>query len=83
MGRTILEEKPFKDTKKAPKVDADAAKKNKLAPKYALAAKTLLAAYPDADGNPVYVGDKDGAAGLLEPGSILGRSTPKNTEMLS
>ena len=83
MGRTILEKPSFKDTKKAPKVDADAAKKNKLGPKYALAAKALLAACPDEDGNPVYVGDKDGAAELLEPGNILGRSTPKNAEMLS
>ena len=80
MGRAIREKKNV--AKKEPKLD-EAAKKNKLVPKYALAAKALLAAYPDEDGNPVYVGDKDGAAELLEPGNILGRSTPKNTEMLS
>ena len=80
MGRAIPEKKTV--AKKGPKLE-EAAKKNKLVPKYALAAKALLAAYPDEDGNPVYVGDKDGAAELLEPGNILGRSTPKNTEMLS
>jgi len=83
MGRAISEKKVAKDSKKGPKLDEEAAKKNKLLPKYALAAEALLAAYPDEDGKPVYVGDKDGAAELLEPGNILGRSTPKNTEMLS
>ena len=83
MGRAISEKKVAKDSKKGPKLVEEAAKKNKLLPKYALAAEALLAAYPDEDGKPVYVGDKDGAAELLEPGNILGRSTPKNTEMLS
>ena len=82
-GRAISEKKVAKDSKKGPKLDEEAAKKNKLLPKYALAAEALLAAYPDEDGKPVYVGDKDGAAELLEPGNILGRSAPKNTEMLS
>ena len=42
MGRAISEKKVAKDSKKGPKLDEEAAKKNKLLPKYALAAEVFL-----------------------------------------
>ena len=80
MGRTIQ-----KTVKPGVKADVKKAKvgQQKVVPKYALPAKALLAAYPDEDGNPIYIGDKDGPSEVLDPSNLFGRSTAKNSEMLS
>lgn len=51
-------------------------------PKFAWMAKASLAAYPDEDGNALYIGDKESVKDLLDPASVLSSRTPKNTEML-
>ena len=80
MGRTIQKtgKETASDKVKKAKVD-----KVKVVPKYALPPKALLAAYPDEEGNPIYIGDKDGPSEVLDPSNLLGRSTAKNSEMLS
>lgn len=80
MGRTIQKSvrEAAKEKVKKAKVD-----KQKVVPKYALPTKALLAAYPDEEGNPIYIGDKDGPSEVLDPSNLLGRSTAKNSEMLS
>ncbi|CAE7561421.1 unnamed protein product [Symbiodinium sp. CCMP2592] len=52
-------------------------------PKYALFPKQCLAAYPDPEGNPVYVGDKEDAKELFDPANLLATRSQKNAEMLA
>ena len=58
-------------------------KQQKRIPKYELLPKKMLAAYPDADGNPMYVGDRaEDAKELLDPTNLLATRSSKNSEML-
>lgn len=45
-------------------------------------AKASLAAYPDEDGNALYVGDKESMKDLSDTASVLSSRSPKNIEIL-
>ncbi|CAE7389023.1 unnamed protein product [Symbiodinium sp. CCMP2456] len=77
MGRTAR--KPA--TSKADKTTKKAARSG--IPKYAYLAKSVLAAYPDEEGNALWLGMKDSVAELLAPENLVEKANNKNTEMLA
>ena len=69
--RTTKKEKDSKKTK------------NFGIPKYAYLGKSALAAYPDEQGNALWLGMKDSVAEVLSPENLVEKATNKNTEMLA
>ena len=78
MGRTSRE----KASERKDKTEKSK-KKNDLVPKYSFFPKQSLAAYPDPEGNPVYIGEAGSMSEKLAVSSILASRNPKNTELLA
>ena len=71
-----------KEEKKAAAEKKGSSKKGAI-PKYAHFAKASLAPYPDEDGAPLWLGDKEGLQELLALSNIMASRSPKNSEMLA
>ena len=86
MGKDFRK-KDRKEDPKETKVKKDEAKdaKKKVGgiPKYQFLQKACLAAYPDEEGNALWLGDKESVKELLKPDSVMNRCTNKNSEMLA
>ena len=78
MGRRIAK-KPAPSKKTDPKKPA----KSTGIPKYAYLGKSALAAYPDEEGNALWLGMKDSVAEVLSAESLVEKASNKNTEMLA
>ena len=78
MGRRIAK-KPAPSKKTDPKKPA----KSTGIPKYAYLGKSALAAYPDEEGNALWLGIKDSVAEVLSAESLVEKASNKNTEMLA
>ena len=78
MGRAVEKKNKMDGAKETTKE-----RKSKVIPKFAYFAKSCLAAYPDEDGNALWVGDKESVEELLTASSILNSRSAKNSEMLA
>ena len=78
MGRGIAK-KPAPSKKTDPNKPA----KSTGIPKYACLGKSALAAYPDEEGNALWLGMKDSVTEVLSAESLVEKASNKNTEMLA
>jgi hypothetical protein len=69
-----------KGGKKPVKKDTPDPKRPKTVPKFMFFGKSALAAYPDAEGNPMYMGDAEDQEEFFRKGQIFGGRNKTNCE---